>query len=282
MMKARIFSTVILCLLVVGTIGGGGIQGGILLLATCSALAQWEFYQLAEKIGWKPHKKSATLLGTLVLVGSFFSREGIVDFNYVLSALVFILCTFAISPVLTGKPEDLKNVLIPTVFGVLYIPIMLCIPLLFARKFLFLGEANLPLRLILWIIAVAKFSDIGGLLVGRRWGKHQLAPLFSPGKTYEGLAGSLLFSVAAGYIFALCCAASWPSSFSGIKIGALSILIASLALLSDLVESGFKRLAGVKDSGRTIPGIGGMLDLMDSLILSLPVGVIILKEFILV
>jgi phosphatidate cytidylyltransferase len=67
-----------------------------------------------------------------------------------------------------------------------------------------------------------------------------------------------------------------------VKIGLLSALLAPLALLSDLVESGFKRLAGVKDSGQMIPGIGGMLDLMDSLILALPVGVIILKEFILV
>jgi phosphatidate cytidylyltransferase len=204
------------------------------------------------------------------------------DFNYVLSALVLILCTFTISLVLMGKPEDLKNVLIPGIFGILYIPIMFCIPFLFVKKFLLLGESKLALRLILWIIAVAKLSDIGGLLVGRRWGKHKLAPLFSPGKTYEGLVGSLLFSVATGYIFAFCCAGGWPSSFSKVKIGIISALIALLALLSDLVESGFKRLAGVKDSGRTIPGIGGVLDLMDSLILSLPVGVIILKEFILV
>ncbi|MDR2200595.1 MAG: phosphatidate cytidylyltransferase [Puniceicoccales bacterium] len=281
-MKARILSTVVLCLLLIGTLLNGGISGGVLLLVICSALAQLEFYQLSEKIGWKPHKKSATLLGTMVLWGSFFSREGMVDLNYVLSALALIFLTFALSLLLTGKPEDLKNIFIPTVFGILYIPTMFCIPLLFIKKFLLLGESILALRLVLWIITVAKFSDIGGLLIGRRWGKHRLAPLFSPAKTYEGLVGSLLFSVAVGYIFALCCSDAWPSSFSKVKIAFLSVLIALLALISDLIESGFKRLAKVKDSGHSIPGIGGVLDLMDSLILSLPIGVIVLKEFILV
>jgi phosphatidate cytidylyltransferase len=61
----------------------------------------------------------------------------------------------------------------------------------------------------------------------------------------------------------------------------IATLIATIALISDLVESGFKRLAGEKDSGNTIPGIGGVFDLMDSLILTLPMGVIMIREFVL-
>jgi phosphatidate cytidylyltransferase len=257
-----------------------GILGGILLLALCSALAQWELYQLMEKIDWKPYKKSATTIGTIVLLESFFSREGFFDFNYILSMFVITVTIFAFFLIITGKPEHLKSVFLPTIFGFIYIPIMFSIPVSFIPKFLLFGEANLPLLLILWVIVVTKFSDIGGLLIGYKFGKHKLAPVFSPKKTYEGLLGSVLFSTIIGYVFAFCCGNTWPKNFTKVKIAILSIIIAIVALISDLVESGFKRLAGEKDSGHIIPGIGGILDLMDSLILALPVGVIIIKEYI--
>ncbi|MDR2812703.1 MAG: phosphatidate cytidylyltransferase [Puniceicoccales bacterium] len=281
-MKERILSTIILCVLLVLTLTKMGILGGILFLALCSASAQWELYQLMEKMGWKPHKKSATALGMFILLGSFFSKEGFFDFNYTLSMLTSTVVVFAFSLVSTGKPEDLKNVFLPTIFGIFYVPIMFSIPISLIPKFSLLLESNLPLLLILWVIAVTKFSDIGGLLVGYRFGKHKLAPAFSPKKTYEGLLGSIVFSVAIGYIFAFCCGNTWPENFTNGKIGIVSAIIAIIALISDLVESGFKRLAGEKDSGHTIPGIGGTLDLMDSLILALPMGIIIIKEYILV
>lgn len=278
-MKKRIFSTIILCTLVTVTLTKTGIFGGVLLLALCSALAQWELYRLMEKMGWNPYKRSATVLGTLILMGSFFSREGIFDLNYVLVMFVETIVIFSFSLVLAGgKPEDLKSVFLPTIFGIFYVPIMFAIPVSLIPKFLLLSESNLPLLLILWVVAVTKFSDIGGLLVGGKIGKHKLAPAFSPKKTWEGLLGSILFSVTAGYVFALCCGSTWPKNFTNWKIGVLSAIIAIIALVSDLIESGFKRLAKEKDSGHTIPGIGGMLDLMDSLILALPMGIILIKE----
>ncbi|MDR1907125.1 MAG: phosphatidate cytidylyltransferase [Puniceicoccales bacterium] len=279
-MKKRIFSTIILLTLVTVTLMRMGILGGVLLLALCSALSQWELYRLMEKMGWRPHKKGATALGTIVLLESFFLQEGFFDFNYTLSLFVLTVTIFAFSLVLTGKPEDLKSVFLPTIFGFFYIPIMFSIPIAFIPKFSLLAESNLPLLLILWIVVVAKFSDIGGLLIGRKFGKHKLAPAFSPKKTYEGLWGSILFSVVIGYIFAFCCGRAWPTNFTKAKIGIVSAIIAVIALISDLVESGFKRLAGEKDSGHTIPGIGGVFDLIDSLVLALPMGIIIIKEFI--
>jgi phosphatidate cytidylyltransferase len=280
-MKERMFSTAILCTLVTVTLTKMGILGGVLLLALCSASAQWELYRLMEKMGWRPHRRSATLLGTLILVGSFFSRDGFFDLNYVSIMSVETVVIFAFSLVLLGsKPEDLKTVFLPTIFGIFYVPIMFAIPISLIPKFLLL-ESNLPLLLILWVIAVTKFSDIGGLLIGSKLGKHKLAPAFSPKKTWEGLGGSILFSVAIGYVFALCCGNAWPKSFTNGKIGILSAIIAVIALVSDLVESGFKRLAGEKDSCHTIPGIGGMLDVMDSLILALPMGIILINECVL-
>ncbi|MDR2806905.1 MAG: phosphatidate cytidylyltransferase [Puniceicoccales bacterium] len=280
MMRSRISSTLILFAIVAWMLNTMGLWGGILLLILCSTLTQWELYQLMEKMGWKPHKKSAVICGIMILLKSCFVRDGIIDLNYALSAFVFMITIFAIVTVM-GKPEDLKNIFLPTIFGILYVPVMFCIPLLFINKLSLITGSHLPLTLVLWIITVAKFSDIGGLVIGSRWGRHKLAPLFSPAKTYEGLLGSLLFSIAIAYIFAFCCAQHWPSSFSKIKIGIVSAFIAVIALISDLIESGLKRLAGAKDSGHSIPGIGGMFDLMDSLILSLPMGVIIIHEFVL-
>jgi phosphatidate cytidylyltransferase len=240
----------------------------------CSALTQWELYQLMEKTDWKPQKNGYGI-GIIVVQGSFFNREGIFGFSYVLSVLVLATVLFAFFVVLTGKPEDLDNVFLPTSFGISYVPTLFCIPLLFARNLLILSDLNISLLLILWVISVAKLSDIGGLLVGRK-----LAPAFSPQKTCEGLAGSLLFSVIGRYIFAFCCGRAWPTNFTKVKIGAVAVAIAVIALVSDLVESGFKRLTGVKDSGRMIPVIGGAFDLMDSLLLSLPAAVLIIQMFI--
>jgi phosphatidate cytidylyltransferase len=282
-MKERIFSTIILCALVILTLTETGILGGVSLLALCSALTQWELYQLMEKMNWNPYKRSATVLGTLILMGSFFSQEGLFDLNYVLSMFVEMVVIFAFLLILMGgRPEDLKSVFLPTIFGIFYVPIMFSIPVSLIPKFLLLSESNLPLLLILWVIVVTKFSDIGGLLIGSKIGKHKLAPAFSPKKTWEGLLGSILFSIVSGYVFAFCSGNTWPKSFTNWKIGVLSAIIAVIALVSDLVESGFKRLAGEKDSGHIIPGIGGMFDLMDSLILALPMGIILIRECVLV
>ena len=136
---------------------------------------------------------------------------------------------------------------------------------------------HFPLICLLWIVVVAKFSDVGGLLVGLRFGKHKISLNFSPKKTWEGLLGSIIFSTVAGYVFRIILRSQWPSEFSWLKVTLVATIIAIVALLSDLTESGFKRLANSKDSGRVFPGIGGALDLIDSLIFSLPVGILLIQ-----
>jgi phosphatidate cytidylyltransferase len=120
-----------------------------------------------------------------------------------------------------------------------------------------------------WVALVAKFTDMGGYLVGRAVGRHKLAPTISPGKTWEGVAGGLVF--AAG-VAALAARYGAPAHFlpDWLRPGLAALLalpIAAASILSDLAESALKRRAGVKDSGRCIPGIGGALDLVDSLLL---------------
>ncbi|MDR3317634.1 MAG: phosphatidate cytidylyltransferase [Puniceicoccales bacterium] len=280
-MKARIFSTIILWALVASLLSAKGIVGGFFLLIIASTYTQLELYQLMEKSGWKPFKVSATILGILMLYGCLFLREGITDFSYILIFLALSIIIFSIPVILSDKPEQLKTVFLPTIFGMVYVPTMLSFPILFINKLSIFTETTLPLLLVLWIIVVVKFSDVGGLLFGHSFGKHKIVPHFSPKKTYEGLIGSIIFSILSGHIFASCCGNYWPSKFTKLSIGILSTLLAIVSLISDLIESGFKRLANEKDSGTSIPGIGGVFDLTDSLILTLPLGIIIIKEFIL-
>lgn len=125
--------------------------------------------------------------------------------------------------------------------------------------------------LLLWLIAVTKFSDMGAYLTGSLIGRHKMIPHISPGKTWEGLAGGLAFSQLAGCgLYAL-----FPQHFIALggwsHVILLSFLLAVLAVVGDLAESVVKRALGAKDSGRMLPGIGGALDLIDSLCFTAPV-----------
>lgn len=107
-------------------------------------------------------------------------------------------------------------------------------------------------------------NDIVAYLIGRKFGKHKMAPSISPNKTWEGALAGLLTCIAAAEIF------SGIALINGTHALTLGILIGILAQLSDLVESLIKREAGVKDSGAVLPGHGGVLDRMDSFVLTAP------------
>jgi len=124
---------------------------------------------------------------------------------------------------------------------------------------------------LLYLIAVAKMVDNGALFVGTLWGRHKLAPEISPAKTVEGVCGGLFTGIASAVLLGPLCVGGRFLFFMifGLTIGLLSIL-------GDLAESLLKRRAGVKDSASLFPGIGGVLDLMDSILLSAPVGYFLL------
>jgi phosphatidate cytidylyltransferase len=108
-----------------------------------------------------------------------------------------------------------------------------------------------------------------------------LAPNFSPQKTVEGFIGGILFSNFIGIILTLLCKKLLPSRFGLVSAVVMSTLLAIFSLVGDLTESTIKRLANEKDSGSIIPGIGGVFDLTDSLLFSIPIGVIFINHFVL-
>lgn len=117
------------------------------------------------------------------------------------------------------------------------------------------------------VVAVTFANDSGAYFIGRRWGRHHLAPRVSPGKTWEGLAGGTL---AASLVATV--AVVWrPEVFRAVDAIVLAAVCSSLGPLGDLSKSALKRARGVKDAGALLPGHGGMLDRIDALVVNAPV-----------
>jgi phosphatidate cytidylyltransferase len=127
-----------------------------------------------------------------------------------------------------------------------------------------------------FVVAVAKFTDAGAYFFGILFGRHKMVPYISPGKTWEGLAGAFVgaFVISHGMV------AAWPEQLGLLDHFHAAILaagIASVSVLADLAESLIKRCLGVKDSGNLLPGIGGALDLIDSVLFTAPLSWVYLQ-----
>jgi phosphatidate cytidylyltransferase len=139
---------------------------------------------------------------------------------------------------------------------------------------LFNGGPNAPhnrlgMLALLSLVATVKMSDIGQYTAGRIFGRHKLAPVVSPGKTWEGAFGGVLFAmVAAWLVFGWGGTTAPQSPFA---LGLFAIIVTAAGIVGDLAESMLKRDAGVKDSSSWLPGFGGVLDLLDSLLGAAPV-----------
>jgi phosphatidate cytidylyltransferase len=119
---------------------------------------------------------------------------------------------------------------------------------------------------LIWFLMVVQLADVGGLMAGILGGRHKLVPRLSPAKTWEGLAGSVAAAVFASWAFAFALPhVAWP------WLVAVSVLLAFTGLVGDLLASGFKRAAGLKDFGRVLPGHGGVLDRFDGYLYTAPI-----------
>ena len=118
-------------------------------------------------------------------------------------------------------------------------------------------------------------NDTGAFCVGSMIGKHKLFPRISPNKSWEGFFGGVVFAIASAFVFKY----GFPQYFDNISIGGLcglGVVVSAFATWGDLVESLIKRTLGVKDSGTLLPGHGGILDRIDSLLLVVPASLLYL------
>lgn len=259
-MKTRILTAVPLAVLVIALIWWGPRWLFLIVLLALVLISLNEYFQLSRAAGlrgipWLGYLAGAALCFAQTLGG--FASGGAVAI--ILLTSIFLAAFFAIF-----QGDGLKNywgAATSTVFGIVYLGFSLSwfFPLRFA------DEAN-GRAVTLFLLLVNWAGDAFALLVGRTMGRHFFAPTISPRKTIEGSIAGLLGCVLVGWV---CSLVFWRTA--GIKmVILLSVVAAVTGQLGDLVESAMKRAGGLKDSGSLLPGHGGLLDRIDSLVFAVP------------
>jgi phosphatidate cytidylyltransferase len=159
-----------------------------------------------------------------------------------------------------------------TLLGLMYVPWLLN----FIQKIQFFPGVE-GKYFLLYFILITKFSDMGAYVVGSLVGRHKLIPRISPAKTWEGFIGAILVSTGASLMF-VHFLGGHMAGMNTLHAIVLGVVLSVTAVIGDLIESLFKRECGVKDSGKVLPGIGGILDLLDSLLFNAPIMYLYLRH----
>lgn len=269
-MGQRLFSTLLLWAIVGTTVGYFRTEGALVLITLLSVLTLREFYQLMHASGYDPFDKFGIALGGFITLGPWLQ----IQFGWS-SALLLPLGVIVFAIRLLGErtPENRVESLSSTLLGLAYVPVMLAY--LVAIVTPVPGDtisSSGRLLLCLWLIIVTKFCDMGALISGLAFGRTKMSPQISPKKTWEGAAGGVVLAMGAGAFVAWLARDYFPLHMTPVTAAFMAVPIALIGIVADLVESVLKRRAQMKDSGSTIPGIGGMFDLSDSVILAAPIG----------
>lgn len=268
-MPQRIFSTVLLWAIVAGSLWFFRTTGGVILIGLIAALTLVEFYRLMAGAGLAPFDKLGVAFGAIITISPWLEqRFGVpVGCGHLLALAVIV---FSIRILGERDPQHRVEALAGTLFGLIYVALLLSylVRIVIADP----AEPTQGLLLFIWLVAVAKFCDVGALLTGLAIGRHHMAPQISPKKTWEGAVGGVLVSMGIGALLAWWWAPHLPGHMTPLVAALIASPIAMVAIVSDLIESIIKRRATIKDSGGLIPGIGGIFDVSDSLILTAPLG----------
>jgi len=262
----RTLSTIILWSLVLVGARVFGATGAVWLIAIVSVLTLHEFYAMLRRMGLAPFGGLGLILAAAITLAPRYFEPSITSAELLALGVVIFSVRILGERAAPNRVETLGW----SLFGLVYVPFMLH----FLVRIVLLSRPLPHTGLVLgvWLLAVTKFCDMGALLTGLAIGRHRMAPAISPKKTWEGVVGGLVASVAVGIALAWGCRAHLPAGFTPLVAAATAVPLAGLAIVSDLVESIIKRRADIKDTGHSIPGIGGMFDLSDSLILTAPLG----------
>jgi phosphatidate cytidylyltransferase len=220
-------------------------------------LGLWEFFSMLENKEVKFFKIFGLILGFLIPVSVF--RQFPITREWQLFLIVISLFLLFLLELTRKDSHQTILSLSGTVFGVIYIG--------WCFSFI-LRIRNLPDGMVLlgFLLVVVKAHDLGAYLVGSFFGKTPLLKRVSPKKSREGFVGGLFFSLIFAFLFK-----GFLPDFTLRQVLALGFILAVIGQLGDLFESLLKRDCGVKDSGKLIPGMGGILDIIDSLIFTAPV-----------
>jgi phosphatidate cytidylyltransferase len=240
----------------------------------------------------------AILIGVVVAVGSYewarlckLVQNGAFAFS-VASTGLFSLVVWGLQATDPSRPGVASVYGVVSLFWILAVPIWLRIGTSFGTQFLALTVGTLVVvpaglaivsvhsvgpGVLVGMLVFIWLADTAAYFSGRRFGRHKLAPLISPGKTWEGAAGALMATL----IYASICPMIWPQwgvpvrGMDWVVYLSVSALLCAISIVGDLFESSVKRHAGVKDSGTILPGHGGVLDRIDSITSTLPLAALI-------
>jgi phosphatidate cytidylyltransferase len=257
-------------------------SGPILFAAflLCSSLSQWEFYTLAERGGYFTCRWLGLLLGAAWLTAVFaFPNGGPAggplggdrwECLLIAGGGLLILTRLLFDP--RVKQPFIAGAI--TLLGMFYVPYLLSF-------FIRLAQDGVTTPWVLsrggvfvafYLALVVKLSDVGAYATGMMVGRHKMFPRISPGKSWEGLAGGIAAAVATSVI-TVAIARHFPavpqtfiSHMSYARAAAVAVLLAGVGVIGDLAESMLKRAVNVKDSSAALPGMGGLLDVFDSLL----------------
>ncbi len=236
----------------------------------------YEYYQLAEKLGAKPYKPIGYLAGVCMFAYGVVDNSALSVFlpTQSISAYVILLTFFVFIVALFDEHKNTVLNLSHTLTGLIYV----VLPFVILVNISCIDKNYLPtttnwvkniapynFHYIIGIILLIWVSDVGAYIVGSIIGKHKLYERISPGKTWEGSIGAAFITVGSSFIIA-----NWFPELALKHWIAISILVSVFGTIGDLVESMLKRQAGVKDSGKIMPGHGGILDRFDSLLFVSP------------
>jgi phosphatidate cytidylyltransferase len=256
--------------LVIGLVWYGGI-GLAIMLSAISGIAAWEFYRLAIGTGSKPLWGHGVIISALIPLFVWARFEGMWTPPISL-ALVLVLELLTVALWVRGAEGKPLEVVAITLLGILYTGCMMSYGYAI-RYHPYAIETPAGGLLVLTPLLMTFGADTGALYFGRKWGKTKLMPSVSPSKTVEGAIGGLIVCVGVSLAYVKSLLAAFGHLTMSVQGAILfGVIIWWAALVGDLVESMLKRQAGVKDSSALIPGHGGALDRIDSILFTLPIS----------
>ncbi len=257
----RTLSGILFVAILTGAIYLGPLTFGILFLVL-SFFVLREFYSLGTIAGYSPQVYPGLVVGTVLFLFSFLVVNDLITAKSFL-VLLPVLFAIPIYELFRKKSKVLGNIAL-TVFGLFYVAIPFSLfNFLVYPSFPEKGAYDPSLLIILFIIIWT--CDSGAYLFGVKFGRHRLFERVSPKKSWEGFFGGMIVAIISSAILSVVF-----TQYSFYFLALMATLTVITGTLGDLVESMFKRQIGIKDSGRFMPGHGGLLDRFDSIIMAVP------------
>jgi len=254
----------------------------VIVMLALTGLGLIEFYGLVERRGLPCFKEWGVFGGLVLVVSTFAYLSGLLGVqeapakanDFATSIVIFFVLGLCLRQLFYPSNTNGLVAVATTLLGLMYVAWLLN----FIQNIYYfprIGECGF--YYVFYFFLVIKISDTGAYVVGSLIGRHKMIPRISPGKTWEGFGGALLFSLGGSLGFAAWAGDRLPG-MTPAHAAILGLLLGAAAVLGDLIESLFKREAGCKDSGHLFPGIGGILDLLDSLLFNAPLMYLYLRH----